>query len=1533
MEGAIKNKRPQEGKANKRRNKKERRDKRPRHVTAQHTEETAGKDDKHETSMDTTEQSSDRLDTEGQLTGRTGNTEMSDTCAERDSSRDIHEIAKEERHRDSQERDTDTKESNDETANDMSDILNSKETVTEERENVSDESEAWETASEEGTAFQEEREALGGKRDTFWDRQETDSERSDIDMEETGDIDTLSELSETPTEEIKKESASVVAEGKNTETISEEKETVGEETKYEHKGTVSTETDTDMKETVTEETETTYNDPVNIDMDTNDTVSDEAESDTNETVGDEAESDTNETVGEETTYNYKGTVSTETENITKETVSEEIDSKYKETVSTEIKTDTKETVNEETAPNTNVAINEEKETEYKETANKAVESNPKESTGQEFDTKETVSEEIEPQYKETVQAEIDPENNENVIEESAFDKETVCEERRLENKEIMKVSGQNETELENKNETGETGKVVRDRPTEELLESVGEDKETTSGDIETSSKKTDTDSREATLESMETAIHQREITCNKKERDFEDAATQGIETDLEGERAGGEVAVRVDLDKADNDQWERDIRDSTMRESDSFRQMREPPNDIRVVDTEDVSEIGRETDDQDQVSEKVGTNVPYREISETHREQYETFTEMKETVTKKCETDSDTGNLEETDNKESVADSDTCNTEEKVTKKSETDWETGNMEETVTKQIERDTEMGDMEETVTKQSERDTEMGDMKETVTKESKRDTEMWDMEETVTKESKRDTEMGNMEETVTKESKRDVETGNMREISSNQNTFGVSETIKTQSETQTETASIRIERIHEKMENEEVSIVYEQQENDGKEKVMKDNGGLYGDIKETVSQTTWMEMRQATDETDGQEKEDRNEGPREENEASDKIEDTSEEMEKDWGSSGDITAEEDYFGEGHPFSTSVVNEDLGDLWNSASSIQNVIPSEMDLGHESRVLGKYLHGPSSQIIDLISEEQNNLSYPLDTFSINLENPTEFERNRQIGETEAQSVPSVPPEYHKCFGEVTHVWLEDEKYSTEEPKMELIQKQVHRDIDVLQDGVIGLLLHETEDIVSNESPHGLDEIVGLSLQEEAPATLEESNESILLETGEGFSTDNALQETTIMTEKQDIIYHEHPISGLDRYQKVIVSQLGNETGGMEETSGTNNFPMLVARQRSYTDPSHERGMKISTLHHDYKLHGSTQEVRIRSPTPPCVIRPVPVPFLDSLQTSVMEDIALRSTKSSSFEKDGSREAPLMARGGESEASTPGQTFYPTQIFNPMFLLGQSPEESGFYNEEELTINVGGSKKEDNISLPPKETRQQTVSQSGSQQFQLPQSSIVYSNTDEDSRRAGLPYEFSPLWVRPSRPRYDSDTTGHTKPRDPQVIRPTESFLVRRETIRHKKGKGVGPNQIRKRFSSAFTSQGPQLNPTEPIPSEPPKNLPPTKSLLRQQKISMDAEPPSNKSSLDKFIGRFEGIGRGKFTPMKGSPENRDRASYAVLIHHIKHPVLEKASSWPGKSLFTPPGDPASPIRELRSQKKLKGLRLVMVNCRHEALS
>ncbi|XP_075698978.1 uncharacterized protein LOC142663993 [Rhinoderma darwinii] len=349
------------------------------------------------------------------------------------------------------------------------------------------------------------------------------------------------------------------------------------------------------------------------------------------------------------------------------------------------------------------------------------------------------------------------------------------------------------------------------------------------------------------------------------------------------------------------------------------------------------------------------------------------------------------------------------------------------------------------------------------------------------------------------------------------------------------------------------------------------------------------------------------------------------------------------------------------------------------------------------------------------------------------------------------------------------------------------------------------------EDMTDLGLKNKAHGLLPESRGTILEDT-----KCITIHETTHLPLQESLresVYHKstlgeiHPV--VDRDQDTMTPD--SETA---KTTATNSENIKIfRRQRSNTDPCliHDQDENQQA---GSNVKGSSSG-RLRSLTPPCdkftsSFTPTSLKNIEHTPTSVLYPMP-DENKSSHSARD--------------TKSAKEYTFYPTQIFNPMLLLGHTHEESGFYQKETFeqgnveNANQGyfkSSPKDNQVLLHTQNPESIVVGPEGS-------STEGISNTKPMSDHL-----VAPLWLPPRPSRYIGDTGGVNE------IGPTktpDNPLVRRATIRHKRS-NVGARPTTKRFSSPNLPAIPQKD----YPVAPRASSLPQIQLMNVNKIQISSK-------------------------------------------------------------------------------------------------
>ncbi|KAM4034321.1 uncharacterized protein ACNLHF_020925 [Anomaloglossus baeobatrachus] len=322
-----------------------------------------------------------------------------------------------------------------------------------------------------------------------------------------------------------------------------------------------------------------------------------------------------------------------------------------------------------------------------------------------------------------------------------------------------------------------------------------------------------------------------------------------------------------------------------------------------------------------------------------------------------------------------------------------------------------------------------------------------------------------------------------------------------------------------------------------------------------------------------------------------------------------------------------------------------------------------------------------------------------------------------------------------------------------------------------------------------------------------------------AEKETTKLPPEESI--HQETILG-DSHS---ATDLGQDTTTLSSESAKTTDKDLesikhLRRQRSNTDPylNRDQEEKLPSVSNS---EGSSRG-RLRSVTPPCD------KFTSSYtptSTNTLEQTPTSIFYTTPDEKE------ISHRAKE-------HTFFPTQIFNPMLLLGHT-QESGFYQKANIRQgkieNPSHDREEDPVFL----------------HVQNPESidSEPKISTEEPSNIKTMLHPSSgPVWLPPQPTRYAGGIN------DIRSLQSQENPLMRRATIRHKKS-NVGAKPTTKRFSNPNLPTIPQRDdPMGPITRNLPRVQPMNISKIQissrqrqlplQQKISEETGQSRGSSSM-----------------------------------------------------------------------------------------
>ncbi|XP_053548749.1 extracellular matrix-binding protein ebh [Bombina bombina] len=1314
--------------------------------------------------------------------------------------------------------------------------------------------------NEETASVKEESNQETASSNTENDRNETVSTDIEPEVKETVSTDAENNYKETVSSDTENDTKATVS----SDTKNNTKETVSSDTTNNTKETVSSDTENETKETVSSESDT--KETVSSEFDTKETADAAAQSDTKECDSIIYESDIKETVSSES--DTKETVSLQEEFDTKETVSSEFDTK--ETVSSEFNTketaetdsivtesdiksagstdterDTKETVNGDTESDPKENISTDTGSNVIESARVDTESETKISTGTGFDAKDTVSLEAESDIKETITT-----DTENVIKETVSSytasgkKETVA--ARMECN-IYKTASA-EAETENKETvsacTKETVSVGADSAIKEIVNASIKSNcnETANTDTEICTKETARVYTESENKEIFNAETQHEIIETVSEvKDFDKSELNSKDTyvtkdDIRGD-SDSDYKETVSLKRHSKSKEERETDDDDKEHGETelckvnivtcYTEITSgtPKADSAEDEGTDNDALKVITKNVTTTSEDIVTalNRNDRNNRETERQEMETASEGNGITGEGRVTVSDKRDNELTINNTIGEMGTTANYLKEVG--TIAICEKG---EPQGKQVIEDIDAHTIfKENLDTQSPNTEDLHDMEEALTKDKEDmcDTKVtsitWNISDGIVSPF---TE--NIEQYESLSDQRVIETdgkGQASEIKDSTledlvNKLEAEVVSKTEMESEIfplELETIRVsQETNDNTDNTEDEQVYKGYTVQSSEEVEgtylinainMERAGITSDvIKETASQATWIETNQSNDGAIWEETESVSEVV-DHILISKQIDDGG--KEENLNKTTEVIT---YIEQAH-CNDSTVDAETGNFRGSDTSVQCAISLDVHPDWQSKNLGQYVDVHNFQDSDVSPAEQSYEGYPTNAHVILYRTepgeevfPTgiECEQIDGIRTVQDTTAAKLNKEVPVCPKDISS---DDYIIDLPEKRDEHFLKESFK---ILQETVVNT--SDEEDDYLQEKALGLEENILKNAVE-------------------------IVQENLIKSHETDILLHEHLVK-MDNDQTNTVSKLRDDSSN-KESWGTNNMTML-RRQRSYTDPSPEQGSKKDTLPLESDVQGSIQDLKRRSLTPPLVSSQ------HLLHPSIQVDKTFNSTEPSAFQDYES----LIARGVESEAQKPTY-FYPTQIFNPLFFINESTEALGFYNEEEL---IQDNKEEHSLKMALKERQDLLTPRHNHnirEEIQSSQPPVVESNTDETVNRRET-ISFSPMWIPPRRKLYASDFIGPSKANESQSTEVTENSLVRRATIRQKKGNAT---QIRKRFSSIIPSLAVQEDSTEPKTSEPIKNLP--KPLPRQQRLSGDdeqkysvPEQTNNKSSMEKLI-------------------------------------------------------------------------------------
>ncbi|XP_072281310.1 uncharacterized protein [Pyxicephalus adspersus] len=309
------------------------------------------------------------------------------------------------------------------------------------------------------------------------------------------------------------------------------------------------------------------------------------------------------------------------------------------------------------------------------------------------------------------------------------------------------------------------------------------------------------------------------------------------------------------------------------------------------------------------------------------------------------------------------------------------------------------------------------------------------------------------------------------------------------------------------------------------------------------------------------------------------------------------------------------------------------------------------------------------------------------------------------------------------------------------------------------------------------------------------------------------------------------------------------EETGVNRPSLQITRQRSNTDPclSYDQGEENRAQQdHQYEKEKS----RLRSATPP--LDNFTASFTATSPQAVLESRPLEKAQMSIVYPEVDYDI-TEEKKPEEATPKPDYTFFPTQIFNPLFLVQESTEEHGFYQDKPVSSHVKEKLNKPRFPSPPRETdvlvkvqQPHTISRSRS-----PTSSKTSMETSANEAAA---HQVAPVWLTP-------------RPLDFRPLKPNENPLVRRSTIRHKKNTGAGP--AFKRFGAVNLPTIPQGETSTiekgSMPADTKVHSSSTtgqRTLPRQLKINEeDVGQPKNKSPIERLAEAEENSRKSRRSP------------------------------------------------------------------------
>ncbi|KAM4702757.1 uncharacterized protein WCC33_011271 [Rhinophrynus dorsalis] len=704
------------------------------------------------------------------------------------------------------------------------------------------------------------------------------------------------------------------------------------------------------------------------------------------------------------------------------------------------------------------------------------------------------------------------------------------------------------------------------------------------------------------------------------------------------------------------------------------------------------------------------------------------------------------------------------------------------------------------------------------------------------------------------------------------------------------------------------------------------------LSEDVRVINSQDPWAELRQELSETESEKQESGKERveSQEYEATSEHKEDVAEEMSQMLpeiiASDGEQEKKKTIYSLVDKSNDSMVSDPSAQCNVSLVQIPGyILEEQMELNSHLKSIDEQ---PSSEIQflekDLIFEEQHSLSDLQDIFpltytadgqedlqsGVQTEGPEAGVMAQNIQKCTSQDQEALPCDVFSCPEDLTS------SLDTSDIELTHIKDVGDGDSQGLCEDIIVTSSQETTGFFLKDTSTILYETAVNILQVTGPVSLEDNAEMSLLETEQILlheTPDSSSQHAAATSKATGTDFHKVNLQVMDKGGMITVSDMRDETDNVMETDEANK--MLLTRKRSNTDPlrSHARIVKSSSLRHDSSNEGSIQDQKKRSVTPPCDYRQcLPASESDHSYPANLENTTVEpeeSTMKSELGQDGNiSNVQTTTTGYGGEASKEQFVFYPTQILNPILLLNESPEEKSFYSQGNLSHDLEDNENKDSFYVPQDTEVVLTGNESGSvtEESMSPHPSLLASSAKETTLKQPPAQSISPLWLPPRRSRHVGSPGDISKTKEYLIPGNIENHLVRRATIRHKKGSYIVTGKAGKRHSAMiFPTVEQKENSKEPRTDNqktPPLSvtrfqvspLPQTKLLFRQQKLS-EYEPQTisetgqrkDEKSMGKLTEKEEEAGSKGPEVIHREKHNRDHtplaeASRTILRRHSK---------------------------------------------------